>query len=368
MEENCVGNFAVNGFAGPLPVLSRKEASVALIQATTTATSIVTTTTATDRNDDSELEQKQDTTHNPPIEAALSSLLQGNQRFKVHLFLSEMNRIAHHPTILQAVREALQTPYIALWSSDLNIKEPQSQQYYSAHQDATYTGLHPATQCLTVWVALSDPVGIEEGCLSFLRGSHKAGQLPHIEDNNFPGTTTDADDKKKTRNSTTSSEDKGINLLSRGQRVVWDTTTESSTGQQDDDWVAVPLRAGEATLHHFHTIHKSGYNHHPTQPRVGLALRYMAAGVQQTGLLRESITWIDYLDPDGSEDETSRRVTNEEKRTEMARCFDFEPVLPIHPSKEDLEVGRVAHLEAMRRESGNYFQDSAAVKSYDEKR
>ena len=336
MNENGYGvrYFEANGFAGPISGLSRDEARAAFIQATECANinqnRIISNTYDTGDGGD-------------------GSLLQGNQRFKVHLFLSEINHIARHPAVLQAVREALQTPHIALWSSDINIKEPHSQQYFSAHQDATYTGLYPANQCLTVWVALSDPVGTDEGCMSFLRESHKAGQLPHVENHG----SDDAQGDSQVNG------EKGTNLLSRGQRVQLDASTD---GTKLDDWVAIPLRAGEFTMHHFHTIHKSGYNQHPTQPRVGLALRYMAACVRQTGL-RESITWME-----GADDHETTRSANEEQRKDLERYFDLEPVLPVNPSEEDLEIGREAHSEAMRREAANYFHDSAAVKAYDERR
>ena len=334
MNENGVRNFEVNGFAGPISVLSRDDADAALLQATECATINKNSSIGNDNT---------------------GGLLQGNKRFKVHLFLSEMNRIAHHPAVLQSVREALQTPHIALWSSDINVKKPHSQEYFSAHQDATYTGLYPGNQCLTVWVALSDPVGMEEGCMSFLRGSHKAGQLPHVEGHGIGDgqDNTDANDEK------------GSNLLSRGQRVQLNA---SMNGTKLDDWVTIPLRAGEFTMHQFHTIHKSGYNHHPTQPRVGLALRYMAACVRQTGPVRESITWIDDDDDDDDDDNETTRSANEEQRKELELYFDLEPVLPVNPSEEDLEIGREAHSEAMRREATNYFHDSAAVKAYDEKR
>ena len=316
---NGVANFETNGFAGPIPVLSANEAHAALAQA---------------------MEEQE---------------LHGNDRFKMHLFLSEINRIVHNPALVQAVRQALKTHHIALWSSDINIKQPHSQQYFSAHQDATYTGLNPANQCLTAWIALSDPVGMEEGCMSFVRGSHKAGQLPHVEEIDARGDNSakNANEGNQRQSQTTRGRQ---NMLSRGQRVQFHATNI-------DDWVAIPLRAGEATLHHFHTIHKSGFNLHPTQPRVGLALRYMAACVRQTGPVRECITWIEIGDAD---DETTG--SNEKARREMERYFDLEPVLPVDPSADDIEAGRRAHSGAMCREASNYFYNSTAVKAYDEAR
>ncbi|CAB9503728.1 Phytanoyl-CoA dioxygenase (PhyH) [Seminavis robusta] len=301
-----VDNFQENGFAVCPAIITESEASNALDQ--------IRTHFGNDR----------------PLEE-----LQGNDRFKIHLFLSELSRIVHHPTLIQAVRQALQTESIALWSSDLNIKAPNSKQYFSEHQDATYTGLQPAHRGLTVWVALSDPVGIQEGCLSFLRGSHKLGQLPHFEEDD--GTTNN---------------NNGDNMLSRGQRVLYDPQT------LDSNWISLPLRAGEATLHHFYTIHKSGHNLHPTKARVGLALRYIAHDVRQTGPVRECITWIDDDTDDGTSNAAKRQLL-------MSEYFDLEPRLPTNPSDADIQRGKEAHDEAMRREASNYFHDSSTAKAYD---
>lgn len=266
-----------------------------------------------------------------------SGLLQveGNDRFKTHLFLSEINRIVHRPTLLKAVRQAPNTEYVALWSSDLNIKQPNSRQYFSAHQDATYTGLQPADKCVTVWVALSDPVGLREGCLSFLKGSHKNGQLAHVEE------------LQTTKINTGAQQD--TNLLSRGQRVLHERIEEK------DDWVTIPLRAGDATLHSFYTIHQSGHNQHPTQPRVGLALRFISYFARQMGPARELITWID--------NDCHDPVENKRKRQEMEKYFDLEPQLSLTPTEEEMAAGRRAHEEAMRRENSNYFLETS-VKGY----
>lgn len=296
-----IEDFKDNGFAGPIPILSSSEAENVL------------------KTVDEEFRLTQSKQAN--------SNLQGNHRFKIHLFLPEVSRIVHHPSVVEAVRKALDTPHILLWSSDLNVKWPQTKNFFSAHQDATYTGLEPADRCLTVWIALSNPVGVREGCLEFLKESHQWGQLSHVEDVNRD------------------------NMLSRAQRV---DLSKKSIDYSRQNWVPIPLRAGEATLHHFYTIHQSGANQHPTQPRVGLALRYMAADVRQTGAIRESVTWIDAL---GHPD-------NGTKRRQVEQWFDLEPRLPECTASADIEAGRRAHEDAMDRESQNYFHDSTRTKSY----
>jgi non-heme Fe2+,alpha-ketoglutarate-dependent halogenase len=325
-----VEDFDKNGFAGPILVLSAKEAQKARNE-------VVAEFGLRGEHQNNNFESSS---------GNHKKLAQGNHRFKVHLFLPEMNRIVHNPTLLDAVRKALGTPHVALWSSDLCIKLPQTKNYFSSHQDATYTGLEPAHKCLTAWVALSDPVGIQEGCLSFHQGSHKDGQLPHEE---F------LEEKKDVNN-----------MLSRGQRVITSSKNQTSDAtdlqQSSNSWVKIPLRWGEATLHHFHTIHSSGPNQHPTQSRIGLALRYLALGVQQTGPIREFVTWI--RPPDDAVDSKDEA---EKKRLELEQSFDLEPQLPLdNPNSADIEAGRRAHEEAMRREAGNYFHDSTNVTGYDE--
>ncbi len=88
------------------------------------------------------------------------------------------------------------------------------------------------------------------------RSQHQ--QLPHVE---APGDAT--------------------NMLLKGQLIPDEHMPRDTTP------VIVPLRPGQATLHAFRLVHASGPNTSPTQRRVGLAIRYITARVQQTGRLRE---------------------------------------------------------------------------------
>jgi ectoine hydroxylase-related dioxygenase (phytanoyl-CoA dioxygenase family) len=145
--------------------------------------------------------------------------------------------------------------------------------------------------------------------------SHLRGQAPHIEE-----PQRDAN-----------------NMLSRGQRV------EDALVQAYSPMVA-ELSAGEASLHHFHLIHKSGPNCGNTQ-RVGLAMRYIAADVRQIGRIRECVTLV---------------------RGEMQHDgFDLEPELPLHATAEELAAGLAAHADAMARETQNYFDTAEGVNRYD---
>mmetsp|Transcript_511 Transcript_511/g.617 ORF Transcript_511/g.617 Transcript_511/m.617 type:complete len:94 (-) Transcript_511:1012-1293(-) len=86
-----------------------------------------------------------------------------------------------------------------------------------------------------------------------IKGTHKLGQLDHAE-----------------------GLDRQNNALALGQYVADDTIISSRKDQQ----VAMELKAGEASLHHFFTVHSSGINM-STCDRVGLAIRYLDASKVQ---------------------------------------------------------------------------------------
>jgi ectoine hydroxylase-related dioxygenase (phytanoyl-CoA dioxygenase family) len=245
----------------------------------------------------------------------------GDLRFKPHLFLPFVSRLVRHPAILNAVEAVLGTENILLWSSDFNIKPVGSGGYFSAHQDATFTGLAPAERGVTVWLALSEPVDERHGCMVFWPKTHQLGQLPHIEE---PHADVN-------------------NMLSRGQRI-----DEKALGPDHGRRKFVAeLRGGEASLHHFHLVHRSAPNLGNTD-RVGLAMRFIAADVRQKGHARECVTLVrGMMQHDG---------------------FDLEPELSPNASTEEVEAGLRAHAEAMRRETANYFNSAEGVKAYDDDR
>ncbi len=91
-------------------------------------------------------------------------------------------------------------------------------------------------------------------------------------------------------------------------------------------------------------LHKSGPNHTDV-PRVGLALRYIAASVKQTGKVREAVTLV------------SGKIEHS--------GFDLEPVLPFGSAAThaDVERGKAAHRDSMRRENTNYFDNAHTVEA-----
>ena len=164
----------------------------------------------------------------------------------LHVFSPHVNEIIRTPAILDAV-EQIVGPDILVWSTGIFVKPAHSASFVSWHQDLTYWGLSSDRQ-VSVWLAFS-PVNEENGCMRFLPGSHRHGQLPH----------EDIVDQE--------------NLLTRGQRAVIDFDESES--------VRVELEPGQASLHHGHLLHCSGPNH-SDHPRLGLVITYLSTSIRQT--------------------------------------------------------------------------------------
>jgi len=169
-------------------------------------------------------------------------------RSRTHVLLSWVHGLTRHPAILDAVEDLI-GPDILVYTSTWFIKEPESAAIAAWHQDATYFGLRPHVH-VTAWLALTDATA-ENGCMEFLPGSHHGGQRPHRA---------------------------GVVAASvnrAGQAIV----------EPVDDQPAVhaPLRAGEFSLHHTLTLHRSKPNRSNGR-RVGLAISYVPTSVEHLGV------------------------------------------------------------------------------------
>eukprot|EP00854_Cymbomonas_tetramitiformis_P001678 gene1678-2330_t len=72
----------------------------------------------------------------------------GNKRFKLHLLTRWAAQLVRHPRILEVV-QAILGPDILVWSSDVNIKGPSSDSFFSWHQgQLTHTERPAATNLL----------------------------------------------------------------------------------------------------------------------------------------------------------------------------------------------------------------------------
>jgi non-heme Fe2+,alpha-ketoglutarate-dependent halogenase len=160
-------------------------------------------------------------------------------RSKSHLLFTWMDQLVRHPKVLDAV-ESIIGPNILIYHLTSWLKEPNDPAHVSWHQDGTYFGLDPHEQ-ITAWIALTDSTP-EMGCIKLLPGSHVIGQKPH----------------KDTFSSG--------NLLSRGQ------TIEHKLDYSN--YVLMPLRAGQISLHHTHLVHSSDANR-GNQRRIGIGVSYI---------------------------------------------------------------------------------------------
>jgi non-heme Fe2+,alpha-ketoglutarate-dependent halogenase len=178
------------------------------------------------------------------FETRQGQVLQGTQRLKTSLLLTGVDRVIRAPQILDPVEDLI-GPNILCWGVHFWIKEPQTIDYVSWHQDHQYWGLDSA-EIVTAWVALS-PATIESGCMRMQPGSHTA-QLPH----------QDLFDR--------------TNMLSRGQ-----TITE---GIDEAGAVNILLNPGEMSLHNVRIAHASAPNRSADR-RIGIAIRYMPPQTRQ---------------------------------------------------------------------------------------
>jgi non-heme Fe2+,alpha-ketoglutarate-dependent halogenase len=185
-----------------------------------------------------------------------SRLVKGSN-FKPHLLYKWADELAYHPTILDAV-EDLMGPDIRILSSTVFPKMPGEGTFVDWHQDGTYFALEPDNVQLAVWLALSD-APVESGCMEMAVGSHRKGQLSHAE---------------------VSSEK---HMLSLGQ------TLDAPFDQTRTEFM--PLRAGQISIHHTHTAHRSGPNKAAFR-RVGVTLTYVPAHVAVRAKVKPSAALV----------------------------------------------------------------------------
>ena len=177
---------------------------------------------------------------------------------------------------------------IVIWSSDWCVKPCKSEGHFSWHQDSTYSQF--GEDALTLWIAFSDLDSDICGPVAFKLGSHKLGQMPHLE--------------KSTEMNGASN-----NMLALGQTIPehFDTKTMEklkSNGihiitEEQKKWMsnhetvmACPLNCGTASSHSFLTIHSSQPNRHPTKDRIGLALRLVNANYNDERMRPDRVTLL----------------------------------------------------------------------------
>lgn len=209
-----------DGFLFPIPVMSRKEAQQL-------------------RGDLERLEAEW-------LDNGLPLPLNTYKRVNAHCVMPLAAKIGADPRILDVV-EGILGPDILVYGVEFFIKEPNTTQIVSMHQDLTYWGLGAIDGLVTMWLALSEAT-MTSGCMEFARTSHKNPILPHMDT---------FDDN---------------NLLSRGQEVQVDVAAE--------DRVAIELQPGQISLHHGLTIHGSGPNTSDDR-RIAAVVRFCTPEIAQ---------------------------------------------------------------------------------------
>ena len=160
-----------------------------------------------------------------------------------NIVLDFVDRITRLPTITDRVAAILGQDLLVLDASFF-IKEARTPNYVTWHQDLHYWGLDGEEE-VTAWLALS-PATARSGCMRFVPGSHRQ-VIDHrdtFDDNN---------------------------LLTRGQELAVEV--------DESDAVDVVLAPGEFSLHHGRVVHASEPNRSDDR-RIGLAIRYIATGMQ----------------------------------------------------------------------------------------
>ena len=167
-------------------------------------------------------------------------------KFNANFVLPFLNELTSLKAVTDPVSEILGGDLL-VWGCNLFIKEANSEQYVSWHQDLHYWGLNEDDQ-VTAWLALS-PATVESGCMKFVPGSHNS-VVEHRD--------TFHDD----------------NLLTRGQEVAVDV--------DEADAVTIELQPGEMSLHHGRLFHGSDPNK-SNDRRIGVAMRFIKPSMKQVG-------------------------------------------------------------------------------------
>jgi len=166
-------------------------------------------------------------------------------RNKAHLVFKWVDDVMREPKILDAIEDLI-GPDLLCWNTLFWVKEGNSEQFVSWHQDLNYWGLD-TDELVTVWLALS-PATLESGCMSVLPGSHVGDMMPHRDEYN-----TD-------------------NMLTRGQEISVEVDPAKT--------VAMPLQPGEVSLHNGRLAHASAPNRSADR-RIGLSFHYMPTRTTQ---------------------------------------------------------------------------------------
>jgi ectoine hydroxylase-related dioxygenase (phytanoyl-CoA dioxygenase family) len=164
------------------------------------------------------------------------------QIIDMHKLDDAFRRLLFKPEILELVQGYMGTPNIRLYHDQALFKPPLHGDEVPWHQDNGYWKLEPAN-AVSLWIALDD-ADEANGCMRFVPGSHKAGEVGHQR---------------------------------AGQYIA-----QLKADADESLAVAVPLPAGSGVFHHCRTLHNTKPNHTPRQRRAWV-MHLMPSGTRQGG-------------------------------------------------------------------------------------
>ena len=151
-----------------------------------------------------------------------------------------------NPRFLVAASQLLDNKPVRFWHDQLFYKPAKKGGVVAWHQDYSYWTRTKPIAHLTCWCALDDATE-ENGCLQYIKGSHRWGLLPKpVLAGDLHGIRDLLDDEQK---------------------------------NQFDHPVLTPVKAGEAIFHHSLTLHGSGENK-SNKPRRAFVINVFADGVR----------------------------------------------------------------------------------------
>ena len=104
-------------------------------------------------------------------------------------------RHAENPEFLDVAEDLIGSP-ISLFADQALLKPPLVGSEKMPHQDNAYFKVEPADAVVTCWCALDDAT-LENGCMHYIPGSHKAGLVGHKEIPGTPHLVPDGFEKEK---------------------------------------------------------------------------------------------------------------------------------------------------------------------------
>jgi non-heme Fe2+,alpha-ketoglutarate-dependent halogenase len=176
--------------------------------------------------------------------APVNHAAEGNWRSMGYLALPWVATLAQDTRILDIVEDMI-GPDILIYTSTFFIKDPGTPTIAAWHQDSAYYGLTPEDE-LTVWIALTD-ADETAGCMESLSFQGQPRLMQHVA--------------KVVENS-----------VNRASQKILEPLDDARA-------VAMPLKAGEFSIHHGLCPHRSGPNR-SSHRRIGLGLNFIAPHVR----------------------------------------------------------------------------------------